>query len=94
MTDGLPDDIREMILTQKHMLANPDAPADPPPPAATHLTRATLDAAFAQLMEPPRPDMERAQREMALVRWLDEQPPGTAGKLLRRMYGGTEESSD
>lgn len=94
MADNLPDDIRELLLTQEHLLASPGAPAEPPPTATGYLTRATLDAAFAQLMEPPRPSVERAQREMAVVRWLDEQPPGTAEKLLQRMYGATEENSD
>lgn len=94
MAEDLPDDIRELLLTQEHLLANPGAPVEPPPTATGYLTRATLDAAFAQLMEPPRPDVERAQREMALVRWLDEQPPGTAEKLLGHMYGATEASSD
>lgn len=89
MADDLPDDIRELIRAEEHMLANPGAHVEPPLTATGYLTRATLDAAFAQLMEPPRPDVERAQREMALVRWLDEQPPGTAGKLLERMYGQT-----
>lgn len=86
MTDNFPDDVREMILAQEHLLANPGAPVEPPPTATGYLTRATLDAAFAQLMEPPRPDVERAQREMALVRWLDEQPPGTAKALLTSPY--------
>lgn len=53
MTADLPDDIREMIRTQEHMLANPGAPADPPPPVATHLTREMIDAVYAQLMQPP-----------------------------------------
>lgn len=87
MTDNLPDNIRELLLVETRMLADPSAPAEPPPPATGYLTRASVSAAFAQLMEPPRPDVERAQRETALARWLDEQPPGTAERLLRRMYG-------
>lgn len=91
MADDLPADIREMIRAQEHMLANPGAPAEPPPTATGYLTRATLDASFAQLMEPPRPDVERARLEMALVRWLDEQPPGTAAKMLRDTHGEEED---
>lgn len=53
MADDLSEDIRELCAAQEHMLADPSAPAEPPPPVATHLTREMIDAVYAQLMQPP-----------------------------------------
>ncbi|MFI5880824.1 hypothetical protein [Streptomyces sp. NPDC051554] len=64
-------------------------PVDPPAVATGDLTRATLDAAIARLHEPLtiQTDPAWARAELALARWLDEQPSGTAEELLRQMYG-------
>lgn len=78
----------EAILDQEHLLAETAARPEPPI-AAMHLTRETLDAAIARISEPPvlRVDPVQVHTELALAHWLDEQPPGTAEKLLREMYG-------
>jgi hypothetical protein len=56
------------------------------------LTREGLQAAIDQIQEHrlPDPDSPEIRAEIALARWLDRQPPGTAEKLLRRWYGGEE----
>jgi hypothetical protein len=78
----------EAIVDQQHLLANP---AERPelPIAAGRLTPEMLDAAIARISEPPvlRVDPVQVRAELALARWLDEQPPGTAEKLLQEMYG-------
>ena len=60
--------------------------------AAQYLTRETVEAAIARLMEAPmlRVDPVQVRAELALARWLDEQTPGTAEKLLQRVYGREE----
>jgi hypothetical protein len=75
--------------TDEYFVARPGVGAQPLT-ASGSLSRETLDAAFARLMEPPLPSAEFARAEMALVRWLDEQPAGTAEKLLGHLYGGAD----
>lgn len=86
---------QETILADQCLTPNP-APRTEPQAATGHLTREALDAAIDQLMNHcvPQPDPVRLYAEVAVARWLDEQPPGTAEKLLRRLYGGTEDDGD
>ena len=94
MSDEFPASIRDAVLAEadQHFLADPNAPVEPRPVATGYLTRETLEAAFARLEHQDlRADPVRAHAERVLTRWLDEQPPGTAERLLRRMHGGAEE---
>jgi hypothetical protein len=92
VNDELCAEIREAALADRYLVADPDAQAEPLPVATGHLTRETLDAAIARLnTHELRVDPVYAHAEIALARWLEQQPPGTAEKLLRQMYGATED---
>lgn len=81
------------IFEQRHLMADSPAATETAPAATGYLTRAALEAAVARIGEPPMlsADPARVRAELALVRYLDEQPPGTAEKLLRQALGAVED---